>query len=158
MKKLLITLSLTLLVTGCATSPKVTDESRVATIKQFPPPGEGQAGLYIFRDSYLGAALKKSVWVDGKCLGQTAPQTFFYLTVPGNSEHVLATQSEFSPNELRLKTEAGKNYFVRQYIKLGVFVGGANLEVVPEEKARPIIKDLDLIEFGKCPDPAPEQP
>jgi hypothetical protein len=28
--------------------------------------------------------------------------------------------------------EAGKNYFIEQFIKLGVFVGGAGLEQVDE--------------------------
>ncbi|MNF04598.1 hypothetical protein D3C80_2041560 [compost metagenome] len=32
-----------------------------------------------------------------------------------------------------LVAAAGKNYYVRQSIKVGVFVGGAKLEIVPED-------------------------
>lgn len=31
----------------------------------------------------------------------------------------ISTESEFSPNDLNLTADAGKNYFVRQYIKVG---------------------------------------
>ena len=57
---------------------------------------------------------------------------------------------EFSPNKISLLAEAGKNYFIRQFIKIGVFVGGADLEVIPEETARPVISKLDLATNGSC--------
>ncbi len=44
-----------------------------------------------------------------------------------------ATESEFSPNALTVFMEGGKNYYFRQYIKLGVFVHGANLEQIEDE-------------------------
>jgi hypothetical protein len=36
------------------------------------------------------------------------------------------------------------NYFVRQYVKLGVFVGGANLEVVPAEEGKKGVLECEL--------------
>ncbi|RMD60514.1 DUF2846 domain-containing protein, partial [Candidatus Parcubacteria bacterium] len=150
MKRLLLfaCLSALLGLTGCASVPKESDYSKVAHIKAFPPPGTNKAGLYIFRDSYLGSALKKDIWVDNDCVGESAPNTFFYVTVAGNKRHTIATESEFSPNTLSILTQSGKNYFVRQYIKMGVFVGGADLEVVPENEAKPIIQRLDLATPG----------
>jgi hypothetical protein len=46
--------------------------------------------------------------------------------------------------------EAGKNYFIRQYIKMGVFVGGAGLEQVPEEQGKKDIAQLEMAKPGKC--------
>ncbi|OYT96775.1 MAG: hypothetical protein CFE49_05480, partial [Pseudomonas sp. PGPPP3] len=58
--------------------------------------------------------------------------------------HVLATESEFGDNTLNLTAEAGKNLFVRQYIKMGVFVGGANLEQVSDSEGRKGVSETEL--------------
>ncbi|MDN7126921.1 DUF2846 domain-containing protein [Pseudidiomarina sp. 1APR75-33.1] len=138
-----------LTLSGCASVPLESAENSAAA-KAFDAPTGNNAGLYIYRDSSFGGALKKSVWLDEKCVGETAPNIFFHLDVEGDRQHTLSTESEFSPNDLVLETESGKNYFVRQYIKMGVFVGGANLEVVDPEVAKKAIADLDLAKPGTC--------
>lgn len=45
---------------------------------------------------------------------------------------------------------AGKNYFVRQFIKLGAFVGGADLELVPEEQGKADVAKLEMAKPGTC--------
>lgn len=74
----------------------------------------------------------------------------FYKEVAGNQEHTVSTESEFSPNHLKFKTEAGKKYFVQQYIKPGVFVGGANLKLVDDAQGQKAINEYRLAEAGKC--------
>ena len=148
MKKLITSIALLALLVGCA-SVKMEDKAASERAKQFAQPSSGRAGLYVYRDSTFGAALKKSVWVDDKCIGESAPNVFFYTEVaPGNRK--VSTQSEFSPNDLALMVEAGKNYFVRQFIKMGVFVGGAGLESVPEEQGRAAVAKLELASPGTC--------
>jgi len=137
------------LISGCASVPMESKEAS-AKAKQFNPPAAGNSGLYIYRDSFVGKALKKDIWLDGKCLGETAPDVFFFEEVKGDQEHKLSTESEFSPNDLVIQTLAGKNYFIRQYIKLGVFVGGANLELVNEDEAKKAISSLELAQKGTC--------
>ena len=134
---------------GCSSVP-LEPKGISDSAKSFNLPSEGKAGLYVYRDSFVGQALKKDVWIDGKCLGETAPDVFFYKTLVGNKEHKLSTESEFSPNELNIRTESGKNYFVRQYIKMGVFVGGAGLEVIEESEAKKAITGLDMAIPGTC--------
>jgi hypothetical protein len=151
MKKLLLIIALASLFTGCA-SVKMEPKEASDTAKQFRQPAPGNAGLYTYRDSTFGAALKKDLWLDGKCIGESAPRVFFYKEVP-SGKHVISTESEFSPNDLTLLLEAGKNYFVRQYIKLGVFVGGAGLESVPEEQGKAAVADLQLATSGSCSKP-----
>lgn len=137
------------LCTGCATVPM--ESKDVSTkYKTFNPPSSGNAGLFIYRGAGVGTALKKDIWVDGKCIGESAPHVFFYDEVTGTQEHKISTESEFSPNELILKTEAGKNYFLKQYIKIGVFVGGANIEVVSEDEGKKAISQLDMAVKGTC--------
>ena len=86
-----------LAMTGCASVPmEGMEETSIA--KKFNPPVEGNSGLYIYRNSFVGQALKKDVWVDGKCIGETAPDVFFYEEVEGDKFHTISTESEFSPN------------------------------------------------------------
>ncbi|MGW8313326.1 MAG: DUF2846 domain-containing protein [Desulfuromonadales bacterium] len=144
-----IVLVMFVLISGCATVPMESKE-QTSMAKMFMPPSEGNAGLYIYRSGSFGGALKKDVWVDGKCIGETAPNTFFYEEVTGNQEHKISTESEFSPNDLLVNTEGGKNYFVRQYIKFGVFVGGAGLELVDEEKGKKEVQELEMAIKGSC--------
>lgn len=149
-KSLLVSSALlSLLVAGCASVPMESTQNSDQA-KKFNAPTAGYAGLYIYRSGSYGGALKKDVFVDGKCIGETAPNIFFYEEVKGDTEHKLATESEFSANELVLQTQAGKNYFVRQYIKMGVFVGGANLEQVNEENGKAEITKLSLAKKGTC--------
>ena len=69
--------------------------------------------------------------------------TYFYREVsPG--QHTLSTQSEFGNNDLIIMTDPGLNYYVRQYVKMGVFVGGANLELVPEEEGKKGVSECKL--------------
>ncbi|WP_259365615.1 DUF2846 domain-containing protein [Colwellia sp. MB02u-6] len=49
-----------------------------------------------------------------------------------------------------MQTEKGKNYFVSQYIKMGVFVGGAGVELVDEKKGKKEISKLDMAIKGTC--------
>ncbi|MDG6894806.1 DUF2846 domain-containing protein [Volucribacter amazonae] len=133
-------ISLSLLLTGCAKTTMDSAEND-AVAKQFITPPKGMTGIYIYRDSYFGSALKKNLYIDDNFIGESAPKVYFYKQVKAGP-HKISTESEFSNNDLNINTEPGKNYFIRQYIKMGVFVGGANLEQVSEEKGKKAILQL----------------
>ena len=138
-----------LAMTGCASVPmEGMEETSIA--KKFNPPVEGSSGLYIYRPSSLGGAARIDVYVDGKCIGKSAPYVFFYEEVEGDKSHKVSTESEFSPNDLIVKVKSGIHYFIRQYIKFGVFVGGAALELVDEEKGKKEVSELDMATKGTC--------
>ena len=92
----------------------------------------------------MGSALKKDIYVDGKCIGASISDVFFYYEVPGNRDYIIATESEFSPNELKISVESGKIYFIEQYIKFGIYQGGANLRVIEPEIAKEKIRKLKM--------------
>lgn len=144
-----VMLTATLLISGCA-SVDMAPKAESARAKEFNPPSQGNAGVYVYRDSFVGKALKKDVWIDGKCIGESAPDVFFYTEVEGGKNHKIDTESEFSPNTVELMFEAGKNYFIRQFIKMGVFVGGAGLEQIPEEQGKIAVAKLEMAKPGKC--------
>lgn len=147
--KLILIALLSLLSVGCASVP-MESADKTSTLKQFSPPAEGKAGLYIYRYGSFGAALKKDVWIDDECVGETARNVFFYKEVEGDKEHKIATESEFSPNDLLLKTVAGKLYFIQQYIKFGAFVGGAGVKLVDEAEGKEKVQGLGLAAEGSC--------
>lgn len=149
LKKIALAAFASSLLVGCASVPM--EDKQVSTqAKAFTAPATGNAGLYIYRAGSFGGALKKDIWLNDKCVGESAPNIFFYQQVQGGVEHKLSTESEFSPNILLVQAEPGKNYYVRQYIKMGAFVGGANLELVDEQKAQKAIADLELAKTGNC--------
>lgn len=149
-KKIVFLTMTSVLFAGCASVP--TEQAEVSNVlKQVKAPSANNAGLYIYRsNSVVGGALKKDVWVDDECIGETARGTFFYHEVLGDIQHKVSTESEFSPNDLMIDTKTGNNYFVKQYIKPGLIVGGAGLKLVPEAEGKQAISDLDLGIKGKC--------
>lgn len=130
------------LFAGCASVP-MASQAEDAAAKAFKAPADDKAGLYVFRDSNFGGAVKKIVSLDGMPLFQSAPKTYFYTEVlPG--KHTLSTESEFGDNALDFVAEGGKLQFFRNYIKMGVFVGGANLEAVSEEEGKKGVQESGL--------------
>lgn len=148
MKKIALSLVIVAFLAGCA-SVKMESKEASNKAKEFGTPSAGMAGVYVFRDSFVGKALKKDIWIDGKCIGESAPDVFFH-TEAAQGKHTLSTESEFSPNDLAIMLDAGKNYFFRQFIKMGVIKGGADLEIIPEAEARPAIAKLELASGGAC--------
>lgn len=148
MKKFAVSMIVIALLSGCA-SVKMEPKEASDKAKQFAAPQAGMAGIYVYRDSFVGKALKKDVWLNGKCIGESAPDTFFY-TVAAPGKHTLSTESEFSPNDLAIMVEAGKNYFYRQFIKFGLVKGGADLEAMPDEQGKAAVAKLELASGGAC--------
>jgi hypothetical protein len=136
-------------LSGCASVSMESKEASAAA-KKFAAPASGTANIYVYRSGSFGGALKKDVWINGECVGESAPNVFFVKQVKGDTEHKISTESEFSPNDLLLKVTAGMNYFVRQFIKMGVFVGGAGLELVSEAEGKQAVAELELAKGGSC--------
>ncbi len=144
LSKALMVLSVSVLIflSGCASVP-MASEKEDALKKEFLAPPEGKSGLYIYRNSSFGGALKKSIYVDGVLIGESAPNTYFYKEVNAG-DHTLSTESEFSNNDLMVKTKQGLNYFVEQFIKFGLFVGGAGLKLASEEEGKKGVLETKL--------------
>ena len=140
------------LFAGCVSVPMESVE-KSDSAKQFKAPADGNSGVYIYRSGSFGGALTKAIWIDDKCIGRSAPNVFFYEEVSGDTEHKVSTESEFSPNDLMVNTESGKNYFIQQYIKMGAFVGGADLKLVNEEEGKAAIQNLKMAKKGECTRP-----
>lgn len=135
---------------GCSTVPMESQEVANAA-KEFNAPSKDTAGIYVYRkDTFVGAALKKDVWIGKDCVGQTAKGVFFYKEVPGNEKLEISTESEFSPNTLTINAKNGELYFVEQFIKLGAFVGGADLALAHADTGKSEVLRLGMAQAGYC--------
>ncbi|WP_232338187.1 DUF2846 domain-containing protein [Bordetella flabilis] len=56
----------------------------------------------------MGKALKKDVYLDGTCIGETLGRVFFYTQVEGDCTYKFSTESGFS-----LMTESWTSMWVR---------------------------------------------
>lgn len=132
---------LVLLLSGCATVPMAPlDQDTKA--KDFSPVSN-KAALYIYRNESFGAAIPMTVSVNGKALGQTAAQTYFRLNLtPG--KYSVESHAENVSN-LPLTTEAGKNYFVWQEVKMGMWMARSLLQQTDETTGRTGVMESKLI-------------
>ena len=137
---------------GCA-SVNMASKEHSAKAKELQLPPEGQTGVHLYRNSVLGEALSKDLRIDGNCVSVSAPDVFFYTPVDGGKTRTVETESEFSPNKLELFFESGKNYLIRQFIKVGLMVGGADLEQVAEAQGKADVATLEMAEGGQCRPP-----
>ena len=58
------------LLSGCASVP-MESKTQDAARKEFTKPAADKAGLYVYRNSSFGAALKKNVYLDDVLIGET---------------------------------------------------------------------------------------
>ncbi|WP_436295532.1 DUF2846 domain-containing protein [Stenotrophobium rhamnosiphilum] len=142
LKKFIIATSLTLsvLVTGCASVPMASPQADTTAKAYRAAPG--QANIYVYRNETLGAALKMPVTLDGAQVGETASKTYIYRQVnPGS--HVLTSQGEGS---LTVNAQAGQNYFVWQEVKMGMISGGSKLQLVDESTGKAGVDECKLVQ------------
>ena len=135
-------LTAVVLASGCASvqmaAPEMDASAKSYAIKP------NKANIYVYRNEVMGAALKMPVALNGRMVGDTASKTFLLLEVdPGT--HTLVSKTE---NDATLKVDAvaGRNYFVWQEVKMGVFVARSNLQLVDEATGKAGVAECKLIQ------------
>ncbi len=114
MKRVLLMTVCIALLTGCATTQMLKPEQ--------PPELAAKpdsALLVIVRDSFLGGGIVFWNYLDGKFIGETMGKSYFITHVaPGMHYVVAATENT---GVAYLDFQAGKHYFLRQGIAMGVW-------------------------------------
>lgn len=132
-----------LVFTGCATVPMANVE-KDNMAKTFSTQ-EGKANIYLYRNETLGAAAKLTVVIDGRLVGDTASKTYMLIeTTPGS--HAIISKSE-KDSELLITVEEGKNYFVWQEVKIGLFAARSQLHLVDETTGKAGVSECKLIDI-----------
>lgn len=143
MKRLVLFFSIAFIaaLTGCASVPMASLDQDTSA-KDFIPP-QNKASLYIYRNETLGAAVPITVSVNDRTIGQTASMTYFRFDVtPG--KYVVKAHAE-NIAELNVNTEPGRNYFIWQEMKMGLWSARAKLTQVDETTGRAGVAESKLI-------------
>ncbi len=148
MKKFLSTLTLLIIVTSCA-SVKRLPQHKDAQTKKFTT-DKKMAGLYVYRDEVFGGFDKMRIYVDNKFFTTTQGKTYAYTKLkPG--KYKIKGEAE-NDSEIEIDLKPGKNYFVWQEVKLGVFRGRNNLSLVSEAKGKSGVKACERVATGSQAD------
>ena len=135
-----IAVFLALSLVGCASVP-MGDAAQDAALKTFPARPDS-AGLYIYRNESMGAAVRMDVEADGKPLGQTAARTYFFTELkPG--KHTVTSKSE-NTDTLEIDALPGKLYYVWQEVKMGLLYARTKLHLVDEAQGRKGVLESSL--------------
>ena len=129
-------------LTGCASVPMAPVE-RDAAAKTFAVKPD-KANIYVYRNETIGAAVKMPLALNGKLVGDTGALTYLVLEVnPGS--HTLLSKTE-NDSSLTIDAAAGRNYFVWQEVKMGMFAARSALQQVDEAKGKAGVAECKLIE------------
>jgi len=120
------------LFSGCASVP-LASSATDSKSKEFQPLPD-RASVYIYRNENFGAAISMTVSLNKLTLGQTAAETYFHVNVPPGRYTVESISENVSSVTLNL--DAGKNYFVWQEVKMGMWSGRSALQQVDDAKGR----------------------
>lgn len=140
MKLYYVLIAAALLISGCASVP-MGDPKQDAALKAFAVAKE-KAGIYIYRNETMGAAVKMDVAIDGQPIGQTAAKTYFYKEVsPG--KHVISSTAE-NTDTIEVDAKPGTLTFIWQEVKMGLMYARNKLHLVSEEEGKRGVQETAL--------------
>lgn len=129
-----------LLLGGCASVP-MGDPQRDAALKNFKIAPD-KAGIYVYRNESMGAAIKMDVAIDGQPIGQTAAKTFLYKEVtPG--KHTVTSKAE-TTDSLEVDVKPGTLTYIWQEVKMGFMMARSKLNLMPEAEGRKGVLETNL--------------
>jgi hypothetical protein len=121
--RFLIAVAALLLVAGCATGPKFSEmQSKIGPI------ATGQGRVFVYRDSAFGAAITPNVAINGKVVGVSRANGFFYADLPAG-DHRLSAATEVE-RSLTFTLKAGETKYVKASISFGIVAGRINFDLV----------------------------
>ena len=138
--KLTIGTLIGLLLAGCATVPMApADADRQAKTFATKP---DKSTIYVYRNESFGGRARMTVSLDGRVAGQSAPKTYFLWNVdPGR--HEISSEAE-NVDTLTITTEPGKDYYVWQEAKVGVWGARSRLHLVDPDTGRKVVAECGL--------------
>lgn len=142
MKKLIALAALALNLVGCATV-NTGDPKQDAALKTFAVPKD-KAGVYVYRNETMGAAIKMNVEVDGQPIGQTGANTYLYKEVaPG--KHTVTSKAE-NDSAVEIDAKPGELLYLWQEVKMGFGSARSKLQVVDQAQGQKGVLESKLAE------------
>ena len=106
----------TLGLVSCASGPTYAEMK-----SKLPPITKGEGRVFVYRPSFVGAAVKPAVMIDNKSVGTSEGQGFLYSDQkPGTHEISITTEWK---HKNTFSVQEGKPSFVDCTVTMGAFVG-----------------------------------
>lgn len=142
MRSLIALVALSLSLGGCA-SVNMGDAKQDAALKTFAIPKD-KAGVYIYRNESMGAAVKMNVELNGQSIGQTAANTYLYKeVVPG--KHTFTSKAE-NDSSVEVDAKPGTLLYIWQEVKMGLIGARSKLQLVDQDQGQKGVRETKLAE------------
>ena len=131
MKKIILTLTALTLLAGPLTFAGDLYTKHKKSEPTFGEPAQGMALVYVIRPSTMGAAVKTWAFFDEELIGVTRGRGYTFAHVPPGER--LVWSKDENTFALSVNIEAGKTYYFKQQIMMGI--GKARAKLVPIDEA-----------------------
>ncbi len=109
--------------------------------KMAQPNDKAMATIYVLRPSSFGSAVKFKIYQE-KLIGKLGPKSYLAWNVtPEGRELTIISKSE-NTDMLTINPQAGKTYYIKQKVKLGVATARTELEFIEENEGKEILQKL----------------
>jgi hypothetical protein len=130
---------------ACGTEEVNYDAKTDKSERPLPPQPADKALIYVVRTAMIGYKIHSKLAVDGKWMGVNRGGTYFYFTLDAG-EHFFCSESE-NQDYLPLQVEAGKTYYLKQQVEMGLFKARTNLTVLTEDEGKKALAKTNLSVF-----------
>ncbi len=102
-----------------------------------------KGNLYIYRDENYGAAIRMSILLNNQLLSDTVAKSYIYQQLePGT--YTITSKAE-NNSSMAITIEAGKNHFLWQEVKMGMWTARSDLQVVDEATGRKGVQSCKIL-------------
>lgn len=104
----------------------------------------GKSSVYIYRNEVFGSAITMLLTVNEKFVGRTAPYIYYLLQLePGIHKFTCSAENKDS---VFLSTKPNQTYFIRQEVKVGVWMPRCAIYETPADEGRESVLESELAE------------
>jgi len=107
-------------------------------------PEEGHALVYVFRPATVGYAIKTWAFADDDLMMVSKPKAYSFAQVPAGTR-LFWTKSE-NTSVLEMEVEAGRTYYLKVKIKMGLAKARAKILEIDEATAQKFFQKCSYVE------------
>ncbi len=100
------------------------------------------ATIYVLRTSSFGSAIKFGIYQDEKLIGKLGPKSYLAWTVKPDGKKLTIMSKSENKDMLTINPQAGKTYYIKQNVKMGIAIARTELEFIEENEGKEILQKL----------------
>ncbi|WP_224372379.1 DUF2846 domain-containing protein [Hyalangium versicolor] len=141
---------------GCARVPLARREEDERAKVAKPQPHTSL--LYLYRNESFGGAILMTIEMDGRRVGETAPDTYFLWELPPGEHVITASNGLNDRSTLVVNTAAGATHYIWQEVKWGALMARPFLQEVEAKEGAEAIKECQLVRAFYAPEDLKPRP